>query len=86
MRLLETAPDKMEVLNCYLARIEWGAWTNSRSAFLRERIALLDQIRTDTVPALRPIVAEQRLRLIALVERERHSETAHERRLAETFE
>jgi hypothetical protein len=75
IRLLDKAPDKVEVLKRFIERFSPWAWSGSRSAIVASNARLLDQLNTSGDPTLVAFIAAAKVRLTQSIEAERDLES-----------
>jgi hypothetical protein len=86
LRLLEKAPDRIEVVRRFVTQIaSEGGW-GSRATNIEAKAKLLDKLSQYPDPALVAFVAEEKLRIVEYIEHERRSESARDRRESGSFE
>ena len=83
LRVLDRAPDKLEVLKRFIERFSPSSWSGSRSAIVASNARLLDQLDSNGDPVLAEFIAAAKVRAARSVEAERDLEsyiygTAHQ--------
>jgi hypothetical protein len=87
LRLLDKAPDRVEVLKQFIGQFHpRGGWSGSLVAILESNAKLLDQLDRYPDPAVIAFVRDEKKRLAKVIENEKQRETAFDRRRDERFE
>lgn len=86
IRLLEKAPDRIQVLRQFTRQFSPMSWSGSLAAAIESNAELLDELESFPDAAVTQFVAQERSRLRAAIEDVRRSETAMDRRMDERFE
>ena len=87
IRLLDKAPDRVEVLKQFVGQFHpKSGWSGSLAAILESNAKLLDQLDAYPDPAVVDCVRDEKIRLAKVIEDERRQETALDRRRDERFE
>ena len=84
LRLLERAPDRVEVLKRLVRQIESSGGWGSHVAIVEANAKLLNKL--EQYPDLTAFVIEEKVRLAQYVERGRQSEAASDRKTSDCFE
>jgi hypothetical protein len=84
--LLLRAPDRIAVMKHYIDQLHPMSWTGSRAVAWETNLKLLDNFNAEGDEQLQSFVQEQRDKFKTMIEKERASEEAGERRDNETFE
>jgi len=86
LRLLENAPDRVEVLKRFVLQIKSAGGWGSRAAIVQANAKLLDRLEQYPDPAVTALMAEEKVRLDQYIKRERRSEAASDRKRSDRFE
>ena len=86
LRLLEKAPDRIEVLKRFVLQIMSSARWDANAAIVEANAKLLNKLEQYADPAVSAFLAEERVRLAQYVKRERRSESASDRSRSDRFE
>lgn len=86
MRLLRNAPNRSEIFGIYLERFHPLSWSSSLAAILRQRVTLLDQMRSIGDVTLDALVNEAQTKFKLAVAREEAREETDERMQTGSFE
>jgi hypothetical protein len=86
LRVLEKAPDRVEVLRGFVRRFSPMGWSGSRAAIIEANVKLLDELETYPDPAVVDFVAKEKIRLRGVIDYERRLETASDKERDERFE
>jgi hypothetical protein len=86
LRLLENAPDRIEVLKRFMRQFEPSGWIGSHASAIEVNAKLLDQLAFHDDETLQQFIAEEKLRITRLVEDEKRSELQQDRAANERFE
>ena len=87
LRLLDEAPDRVEVLKQFVRQFHpTGVWSGSLAAILESNAELLDQLDAYPDPNVIAFVRDEKKRLAKVIENEKQHETAFDRRRDERFE
>lgn len=86
LRLLDRAPDPVEVLKRYIHRFGPSSWSGSRASIIEERAALLEALRTHPHAQLSRFVSTEIPRLRGVIEQERRWEGDQEKLRDQSFE
>ena len=86
LKLLDTAPDPIPVLDVFIERFSPRMWSGSRAAIVESRLHLLDKFECHPNAAIAALVANKRPELQMEVARTREWETKHDRERDEKFE
>ena len=87
LRLLDKAPDRVEVLKQFIGQFHpRGGWSSSLAAILESNAKLLDQLDRYPDFAVIAFVRDEKKRLAKGIENEKQRETAFDRRRDERFE
>jgi hypothetical protein len=86
LRLLEKAPDRIEVLKKFILQFSPMSWGGSRAAIVATNTRLLDELEAYPDPALVEFVAKEKVRLSRAIEEEKRQENELDRARDERFE
>ncbi len=86
LRLLDKAPDRVQVLRQFTRQFSPMGWSGSLAAAMESNVKLLDELESHGDAAVTQFVAQERSRLRVVIDEERRSETAMDRELDERFE
>ncbi len=86
LRLLEKAPNRIEVVKAFIRQFHPSSWSGSRAAIVEHNSKLLDELETYPDAAVVRFVAAEKARLRLEVEDERRRENAEDRAMDERFE
>jgi hypothetical protein len=87
LRLLDKAPDRVEVLKQFVGQFQpTGGWSGSLAAILESNAKLLEQLEQHPDPAVVAFARDEKIRLAKVIENEKQHETAFDRRRDERFE
>jgi hypothetical protein len=75
LKILEKAPNKLEVLTKFIERFSPVAWSGRRSEVIASNARLLDQLNTNGDPAVAELISTAKARLVQFVEAERDLES-----------
>jgi hypothetical protein len=75
LKILEKAPNKLEVLTKFIERFSPVAWSGPRSAIIASNARLLDQLNANGDPAVAAFISTAKTRLVQSVEAERDLES-----------
>ena len=85
-KLLDKAPDRVEVLKKFIGQFSPTAWAGSHAAIVESNAKLLDDLAGHPDPALVEFIQEEKTRLSQAIRAERQTETLIEREMGERFE
>ncbi|MGA3200730.1 MAG: hypothetical protein ABSD89_15200 [Halobacteriota archaeon] len=85
-KLLDKAPDRVEVLKKFIAQFSPIGWVGSHAAIVGANAKLLDQLDGYADPALVEFIANEKTRLSKAIHAEKQTETLIEREWHERFE
>jgi len=86
LRLLERAPDRIEVLKRFMRQFEPSGWTGSRASVIEVNAKLLDQLAFLDDMTLQQFIAAEKIRIGHFVEDEKRRELQQDRAANERFE
>jgi hypothetical protein len=86
LRLLERAPDRVEVLRQFIRRFSPMSWSGSRATIVASNAKLLDELVGYSDPALTDFIAQEKVRLSNEIAAERRAETLEDSAKDERFE
>jgi hypothetical protein len=87
LRLLDKAPDRVEVLKQFVGQFHpKSGWSGSLAAILESNAKLLDQLDAYPDPTVISFVRDEKKRLAKVIENEKQHETASDRGRDERFE
>ena len=86
LRLLEKAPDRVEVLRQYVRRFGPTHWSGSLATVLESNAELLNQLIGHSDPAVVAFLTQEKDRLAKMIKEERRSENTTDRKRNERFE
>jgi hypothetical protein len=86
LRLLEKAPDRVEVLRQFVRRFGPMHWSGSLATILESNAELLNQLMDHSDPAVVTFVTQEKLRFEKVIEAERRSENVAYKERDERFE
>jgi hypothetical protein len=86
LRLLDRAPDRIEVLKQLIKQFSPRSWTGSRVAIIEANATLLDELKEYPDSGIVKFVTQERTRLSLAVEHARRLETVMDRERDERFE
>jgi hypothetical protein len=86
LRLLERAPDRIEVLKRFMRQFEPSGWTGSRASAIEVNAKLLDQLTFLDDMTLQQFIAAEKIRITRFVEDEKRRELQQDRAANERFE
>jgi len=85
-KLLDKAPDRVEVLKEFIGQFSPTGWSGSHAAIVESNAKLLDELAGYPDAALVEFIAKEKIRLAKAIEAEGHMETLLERERDERFE
>jgi hypothetical protein len=85
-KLLDKAPDRVEVLKKFIGRFSPMGWAGSHAAIVESNAQLLDELAAYPDPAVVEFIAKEKSRLAQAIQAERQTETLIERERDERFE
>jgi hypothetical protein len=85
-KLLDKAPNRVEVLKKFIRHFSPMVWAGSRTAIVESNSKLLGDLVDYPDPAVREFVAQEKIRIAEAVEAERNMETRIDRERDERFE
>jgi hypothetical protein len=86
MSVLRNAPDKKEILNIFLDRFHPLSWSGSLAVIMRQRMMLLDQLKSIEDSALDVLIEEAKSRFSRALASEEEREEIEERSRTGSFE
>jgi hypothetical protein len=86
LKLLDKAPDRVEVLKGFIRQFSPMSWAGSRAAIVETNAKLLDELARYPDPALHEFVDKEKIRLSQAIRAERQNESMLERERDERFE
>jgi hypothetical protein len=86
LKLLEQAPDRIEVLKRYIERFQPMGWSGSQVPPWEANVKLLDSLADYHDPNIVAFVAAEKTRLLSVLDVVRQREASQERRENERFE
>jgi hypothetical protein len=85
-KLLDKAPDRVEVLKKFIGQFSPTGWAGSRASIVESNAKLLDDLAGYPDPALIEFIQKEKTRLSQAIQAERHTEALIERERDERFE
>jgi hypothetical protein len=86
LRLLEKAPDRVEVIRRFLGKLDQGGWRGSEATALESHAKLLQELGGHHDPTVVEFVTHETVRLSEVIETKRRSEALSDRARDERFE
>lgn len=86
LRLLDKAPDRVEVLRQFVQQFSPSSWSGSRATIVEANAKLLDKLLAYPDPAVAEFAAQEKIRLGGAIEQERRHETEMDQKRDERFE
>ena len=86
LRLLEKAPDRVEVLKEFARQFTPISWSNSRATIIELNAKLLNELERYPDPTVVEFIAQEKVRLGHMIEAERRTEMEMSRERHERFE
>jgi hypothetical protein len=86
LRLIDKAPDRVEVLKTFTWQFRPMRWSGSRATIMESNLKLLDELTVYPDATFAEFVSEERVRLGREIEAERRRETITDREQDERFE
>lgn len=86
LRLLDKAPDRVEVLRQLIRQFRPSGWSGSLAAIIEANAKLLDELDTYPDPAVVEFLAQEKVRLRQAIDHERELEDVTNRQDSERFE
>jgi hypothetical protein len=86
LRLLEKAPDRIEVLKRFVAQIKSSGGWGSRTAIIEAKAKLLDKLEQYPDSAVVAFVGDEKVRLAQFIDHEKRAEATRDRAEGDRFE
>jgi hypothetical protein len=86
LKLLDKAPDRVEVLKKFIGQFSPMSWAGSRAGIVESNAKLLDELAGYPDTALVEFIAKEKVRLAEAIKMERQTETLFDKERDERFE